>query len=178
MLGRIKGGMRRGWQRMMTDGWMASPTQWTWVWVNSGSWWWTGRPGVLQFMGLQRVRHDWATKLNWTELNWTDSGRTDCFVKVIFASILYWELIFHLTRSHPIYENYSHFETQSRKSKQTKNFWSFLELHVENVGNVLCHTEIFRLDFKWARNKVVLCLALWGLELSVATDSLLLEHRN
>ena len=51
----------RGW-----DGWMASPTRWTWVWVNSGSWWWTGRPGVLWFMGSQRVRHDWATELNWT----------------------------------------------------------------------------------------------------------------
>ena len=51
----------RGW-----DGWMASPTRWTWVWVNSGSWWWTGRPGMLRFMGLQRVRHDWATELNWT----------------------------------------------------------------------------------------------------------------
>ena len=45
---------------------MASPTQRTWVWVNSGSWWWTGRPGVLWFMGSQRVRHDWATELNWT----------------------------------------------------------------------------------------------------------------
>ena len=53
----------RGW-----DGWMASPTQWTWVWVNSGSWWWTERPGILQFMGSQRVRHDWVTGLNWTEL--------------------------------------------------------------------------------------------------------------
>ena len=53
-------GNNRGW-----DGWMASPTQWTWVWVNSRSWWWTGRPGVLRFMGLQRVGHDWATKLNW-----------------------------------------------------------------------------------------------------------------
>ena len=52
----------RGW-----DGWTASLTWWTWVWVNSGSWWWTGRPGVLQFMGLQRVRHNWATELNWTE---------------------------------------------------------------------------------------------------------------
>ena len=51
----------RGW-----DGWMASPTRWAWVWVNSGSWWWTGRPGVLWLMGLQRVRHDWATELNWT----------------------------------------------------------------------------------------------------------------
>ena len=53
----------RGW-----DGWMASPTRWTWVWVNSRNWWWTGRPGVLRFMGLQRVRHDWATEMNWTEL--------------------------------------------------------------------------------------------------------------
>ena len=52
----------RGW-----DCWMASLTQWTWVWVNSGSWWWTGRPGVLRFMGLQRVGHDWVTELNWTE---------------------------------------------------------------------------------------------------------------
>ena len=55
----------RGW-----DGWMASPTRWTWVWVNPGSWWWTGRPGVLQFMELQRVRHDWATELNRNMYNW------------------------------------------------------------------------------------------------------------
>ena len=54
----------RGW-----DGWMAIPTRWTWVWVNSGSWWWTGGPGVLWFMGSQRVRHDWATELNWTEIH-------------------------------------------------------------------------------------------------------------
>ena len=47
---------------------MASLSQWTWVCVNSGSWWWTGRPGGLQFMGSQRVRHNWATELNWTEL--------------------------------------------------------------------------------------------------------------
>ena len=46
-------------------GWMASPTRWTRLWVNSGSWWWTGRPGVLRFMGSQRVGHDWATELNW-----------------------------------------------------------------------------------------------------------------
>ena len=49
----------RGW-----DGWMASPTRWAWVWVNSRGWWWTGRPGVLRFMGPQRVGHDWATELN------------------------------------------------------------------------------------------------------------------
>ena len=63
-LGAGGGGDNRGW-----DGWMASPTQWAWVWVNSVSWCWTGRPGMLQFMGSQRVRHDWATELNWTELN-------------------------------------------------------------------------------------------------------------
>ena len=51
----------------MADGWMASPTQWTWVWVDSGSWWWTGRPGVLQSMGSQRIRHGWATELNFFE---------------------------------------------------------------------------------------------------------------
>ena len=50
----------RGW-----DGWIPSPTQWIWVWVNFGSWWWTGRPGVLWFMGSQRVKHDSATELNW-----------------------------------------------------------------------------------------------------------------
>ena len=61
-LGAGREGDDRGW-----DGWMASPTRWTWVWVNSGSWWWTGRPGVLQFTGSQRVRHDWAIELNWTE---------------------------------------------------------------------------------------------------------------
>ena len=49
------------------DGWMASPTLQTWAWASSGSWWWTGRPGLLQSMELQRVRHDWVTELNWTE---------------------------------------------------------------------------------------------------------------
>ena len=64
------------WERLRTgeegddkgwDGWMASLIQWTWVWVESGIWWWTGRPGMLWIMESQRVRHDWATELNWTE---------------------------------------------------------------------------------------------------------------
>ena len=64
----------RGW-----DGWMASPTQWTWLWVNSGSWWWTGRPGVLQSMGLQRVGHDRANGLQslWVLVECRDSRSTD-----------------------------------------------------------------------------------------------------
>ena len=52
-------GDSRGW-----DGWMASLTQWPWVWVSSGSWWWSGKPGVLQSMGSQRVGHNWVTWLN------------------------------------------------------------------------------------------------------------------
>ena len=63
MVGKTEGRRRRddrGW-----NGWMASLTLWTWVWGSSGNWWWTGKPGVLQPMGLQRVRQDWATELNW-----------------------------------------------------------------------------------------------------------------
>ena len=66
MLGKLRAGGEeddRGW-----DGWMASLTRRTWVWVNSRSWWRTGRPGMLWFMGSQRVGHDWANELNWTEL--------------------------------------------------------------------------------------------------------------
>ena len=59
------------------DGCMALLTQWTWVWVNSRSWWWTGRPGVLWFMGLQRVRDDWVTELKWTELKETKELYTE-----------------------------------------------------------------------------------------------------
>ena len=53
-------GDNRGW-----DGWMASPTRWIWVWVDSGSWWWTGRPSVVQFTGSQGVGHNWVIELNW-----------------------------------------------------------------------------------------------------------------
>ena len=64
MLERLKvggeGDHNRGW-----DGWMASLTQWTWVWVNSRIWWWTGKPGGLQSMGSQRFRHDWTAEVNW-----------------------------------------------------------------------------------------------------------------
>ena len=78
MLGGIGGRRRRvdkGW-----DGWMASPTQCTLVWVNSWSWWWTGRPGVLRFIGSQRAGHDWA-ELNWTELNSAELNPTkSCWI--------------------------------------------------------------------------------------------------
>ena len=58
-------GDNRGW-----DGWMVSPTQWTWVWANSGSWWWTGKPGVIKSMGWQKVRYNWANELNKAGIQW------------------------------------------------------------------------------------------------------------
>ena len=69
----------RGW-----DGWMASLTRWTWAWVNFGSWWWTGRPGVLRFLGSQRVGHDWTTELNWT-CSWVSSLKVSriCFLVIV-----------------------------------------------------------------------------------------------
>ena len=68
MLGKIEGRRRKGWRGW--DGWMASSTQCTWVWVDSGSWWWTGRPGMLRFLGHKEM--DTTEQLNWTELNWTE----------------------------------------------------------------------------------------------------------
>ena len=77
---RLKAGRKgddRGW-----DGWMTSLTWWTWVWVNSGNWWWTGRPGVLWSMVSQRVRYDWATELN--------SERRETEISVVLMSIFGW----------------------------------------------------------------------------------------
>ena len=78
-------GDKRGW-----DGWMASLTRWTWVWMNSGSWWWTGRPGVMRFMGSQRVRHDWATDLIWSDA-WNIPLITLIFLKrsLVFPILLF-----------------------------------------------------------------------------------------
>ena len=101
MLGKVEGG-RRGGDRER-DGWMASLTQWTGVWVSSRSWWWTGRPGVLQSMGSQRVGHDWVTELNWT-LSELGKGLNCVYVqpdnmKVSIASWLlliqqWWKILF------------------------------------------------------------------------------------
>ena len=70
------GGDDRGW-----DGWMASPIQWTWVWASSGNWWWTGKPGMLQSMGSQRVRHNWGTELNWLLFNHRLEGTLGEFMR-------------------------------------------------------------------------------------------------
>ena len=110
----------RGW-----DGWMASLTQWTWVWVNSGSWWWTGKCGLLQFMGSQRVRHDWVTELNWTELR----GKILIYYKL-------WEKSSTLCDSWQHYGN-TLFQAQGL-SLQSDPAWSFM---VDN--KYLCNEHDF-----------------------------------
>ena len=82
-------GNDRGW-----DGWMASPTQWAWVWVNPGSWWWTGKPGLLWFMGSQRVGHDWVTELNWSKISENKEGRVE--IKCVGLALSGWLLGFAL----------------------------------------------------------------------------------
>ena len=72
-------GDNRGW-----DGLMVSLTQWIWVWASFRSWWWTGKPGVLQSMDSQRVRHDWVTELNWTELRLGSTGK--CLDQIFFQN--------------------------------------------------------------------------------------------
>ena len=82
----------RGW-----DGWMASPTQWTWVWVNSRSWWWTGKPSVLRFMGSQRVRHDWMTELDWYSNRAILYSYIVCWLSIewkkLYEYIFFWNIL-------------------------------------------------------------------------------------
>ena len=77
------------------DGWMASLTWWTWVWVNSGSWWWTGRPGVLWFMGSERVGHDWETELTgWKVLFvWLSHGLSFLLLKDVLIASSFGQLL-------------------------------------------------------------------------------------
>ena len=78
---------------------MASLTQWTWVWADSGSWWWTGRPGMLQFMVSQRVGHDWATELNYLTTHWASGSVLRLHMSVV---VLYWVGQSCLTLCNPI----------------------------------------------------------------------------
>ena len=73
-------GDNRGW-----GGWMASLTQWTWIWVNSRSLWWTWWPGVLQSIESQRARHDWVTELNWNEQKYFNKGENYHYYKILFG---------------------------------------------------------------------------------------------
>ena len=85
------------------DGWMASATQWTWVWVSSGCWWWTGKPDVLQYMGLQRVGHDWATELySWfTMILVSCVQQSDSDIYLSFSI----DMLFHILSPYSLLQN-------------------------------------------------------------------------
>ena len=104
----------RGW-----DGWMASPTQWVWVWVTPRSWWRTGRPGMLQLMGSQRVGHDWETEMNWTELN---NPKYSTWVIPTSNSIKYWLYtkisIYSNAKNHYSHRNINYINTPNLIIKQ------------------------------------------------------------
>ena len=96
----------RGW-----DGWMASPTQWTRVWASSGSWWWTGKPGVLQSKGSQRVRHNWATEQNWTEMNAIGEGMREGYM----FNYDWFTLLYHRNQDNIIKQLYSNLKINFKK---------------------------------------------------------------
>ena len=105
--GKDWGGRRRGWQRTR---WLDGiPTQRTWVWVNFGSWWWTGRPGVLHSMGLQSL----AQLSNWTELNWTLSSLQVCntvlLARVTMLYVTFSGLIYFITGNLSLLTPFSYF---------------------------------------------------------------------
>ena len=91
--GRDWGQVEKGTTEDEMAGWHASPTRWTWVWVNSRTWWWAGRPGMLRFMGLQRVGHNWATELNWMTIKILDIFSCllawDCLLAIVYLFIDY-----------------------------------------------------------------------------------------
>ena len=101
------------------DGWMASLTQWTWVCVNSGSWWWTGRPGMLQFMGSQRVGHNWTTELNWwTRHVWeTAAGYRE------WERTVSWQWISHWPSSSQAPLSHLPYSLQPGSIKNWKKYW-------------------------------------------------------
>ena len=137
----------RGW-----NGWMASPTRWTWVWVNSGSWWWTGRPRVLWFMGSQRVGHDWVTELNWTE---GILSRCEVLVKYLIVYLEGFE-----EKWEELKWNYKIQRKINWKKKEKNLVWDSLltaleKLIFEPIYNIPLSFDLF------------VCYSLWGMNLSL-----------
>ena len=112
----------RGW-----DGWMTSLTRWTWVWVSSRSWWWTGKPGVLQSMGSQRVTYDWVT-----ELNWTEAVNTPFLPFLPFDYVCVFIFIHHSYYHWKYYVSYLFSPTRELASWK-QEFWILLKLYVQGL---------------------------------------------
>ena len=134
MLERLRAGGEgddRGW-----DGWMASLTQWTWVWVNSESWWWTGRPGMLQFMGSQRVGHDWVTELS-KEISYKmicENGKISWSWVTEIAEV--WKTVMNFVSFHQHVQNHHHYYFLQSSENLSLIVWDMC-LHSEVLGFVM-----------------------------------------
>ena len=132
---------------------MASLTWWTWVCVNSGSWWWTGRPGMLRFMASQRVGHDWATELNWTEWYFISRIILCVFYEFLFAYViklkynLWWILTIQNVFKMP-YQYYTAFPISFANSKSSEWKTIFNAKTLSYVLNWSVHS-FFRITYSW-----------------------------
>ena len=133
---------------------MASRTRWTWVWVNSGSWWWTGRPGVLRFMGSQRVRHDWVTELNLTELGASQSAEwTLRWVNPPFQKPL-WFLVFVFFFPEASLESDSaNFYQQTQVGKSSVFSWSLDLQSCLTLYDPMDHSPTAPLSMEFSRQE-------------------------
>ena len=129
------------------NGWMESSTRWPWVWASSGSWWWTEKPGVLQSMGSQRVRHNWATELNWTELSLCEAVVWGGCSQASLPNSLWW---YHLG-THRINQDECIYTIENGKALKSNPFWgNLVNWHTYKISQpskcfslIWCLTEIF-----------------------------------
>ena len=118
---------------------MASATRWTWVWVNSGSWWWTGRPGILQSTRTQRIRHDWATELNWKSQQMVTAA-------MILKMLTPWEKSSDRPRQH---------------IKKKRHYFANKDPSIQGYVFSSSHVWIWELDYKESWVPKNWCFELW-----------------
>ena len=141
------------------DGWMASLTQWTWAWVDSGSWWWTGRPGVLKFMW--RIRHDWATELKWT-LHISNISRMTIYSLVYSSTNLNQSMKGTATHQHSSLENSRNCVVHgvAKNWTQLGDFHFQLSFHTVRGFSIVNEAEEFFFFFFW--NSLALSMIQWS----------------
>ena len=135
----------RGW-----DGWMASLTQWTWVWASCGSWWWTGKPGLLQSMGSHRVGHDWATELSWNEVLFRKTKfyflKSGWFGSKLVSSLMGTQG--PCCRAKQKREEDTGCLSLARPSHPERSRWCPMENHTDHQWESLCLLECLHLGWK------------------------------